>query len=92
MLSVMPLLLSVVTYVPTVLQEKVLVELQEGPSLSPLGMELGFDLGLDLGPHVPLHRLKSVDVLDSWGPTGHTVRLSLLGAETGWGLFVDMRR
>lgn len=47
MLSFFLLLMYVVTYVPTVLQEKVLAE-QEGPSLSP--HELGFDLGLDLGP------------------------------------------
>lgn len=44
------LLCSVVTYVPTVLQEKVLAEQQEAPSISPLGMELGLDLQLDLEP------------------------------------------
>lgn len=49
MLSPVVLLMYAVTYVPTVLQEKVLVE-QEGPSLSPHGMKLGFDLGLDLRP------------------------------------------
>ncbi len=48
LLSFALLLQYVVIYVPTDLQEKVLVELQEEPSLSQPGMEL--DLGLDLGP------------------------------------------
>lgn len=81
----------IVTFVPTVLQEKVLAELQEGPSLAPPGIELGFDLGLDLGPSVPLCRLKVLDVLKSLGPSGRKARLSLLGAEAGWDLFVEKR-
>lgn len=86
------LLLYAVTFVPTDLQEKVLAELQEGPSLSPPGMELGFDLGLDLGPSVPLFRLKALGALNSRGPSGQRARLSLLGAETGWDLFVEERK
>lgn len=48
LLSFVLLLQYVVSYVPTDLQEKVLVELQEEPSLSQPGMEI--DLGLDLEP------------------------------------------
>lgn len=46
---------SVVSYVPTVLQEKALVELQEEASSSPPGMEL--ELPFDLRPRVPLWSL-----------------------------------
>lgn len=49
-LSFVLLLKNVVAYSPAVVQEKVLVELQEGPPLSPHGTGLGLGLGLDLGP------------------------------------------
>lgn len=85
-------MMNVFTYVPTVLQERVLVELREAPSLSPPGVEPGFDLAFDLGLRLPRHRPTSLGVLDRRRPGGQIARLSLLWARTGWDLAVEKWR
>ena len=80
-LSFVLLLHYIVSYVPTVLQEKVLVERQEASSLSPPGMEMdsGFDLGLDLGPWALLCCLEAPDASDPQSRCGQRAMLLVLG-------------
>lgn len=78
-----------ITYVPTVLQEKVAAGRQVAPP-SPLPIR-SWDNGCHLGASLPLLDLVGVEAVgfsDFWCPSGQRVRLSVCGAEREWRPFV----